>query len=59
MSINSYEEVRLTEELLKIDKWAEMVKYARTGVKHPDGYKNCKTFQKPNIAACGYHGWYD
>ena len=30
-TLNCYEEIQLTEELLKIDKWAGMVKYARTG----------------------------
>ena len=27
-TLNCYEEIQLTEELLKIDKWAGMVKYA-------------------------------
>ena len=28
-TLNSYEEVRLTKEILKIHKWADMAKYAR------------------------------
>ena len=61
-TLNSYEEVRLTEELLKIDKWAGMVKYARTGAEaNYIAIRIAKSFQKkkPNIAACGYHGWHD
>ena len=61
-TLNSYEEVELTEELLKIDKWAGMVKYARTGAEaNSIAIRIAKSFQKkkPNIAACGYHGWHD
>ena len=61
-TLNSYEEVRLTEELLKIDKWAGMVKYARTGAEaNSIAIRIAKSFKKkkPNIAACGYHGWHD
>lgn len=61
-TLNSYEEVQLTEELLKIDKWAGMVKYARTGAEaNSMAIRIAKSFQKkkPNIAACGYHGWHD
>ncbi len=61
-TLNSYEEVQLTEELLKIDKWAGMVKYARTGAEaNSIAIRIAKSFQKykPNIAACGYHGWHD
>ncbi len=61
-TLNSYEEVQLTEELLKIDKWAGMVKYARTGAEaNSIAIRIAKSYQKykPNIAACGYHGWHD
>ena len=61
-TLNCYEEVELTEELLKIDKWAGMVKYARTGAEaNSIAIRIAKSFQKskPNIAACGYHGWHD
>jgi len=61
-TLNCYEEVELTEELLKIDKWAGMVKYARTGAEaNSIAIRIGKSFQKskPNIAACGYHGWHD
>ena len=61
-TLNCYEEVELTHELLKIDKWAGMVKYARTGAEaNSIAVRIAKSFQKnkPNIAACGYHGWHD
>jgi len=61
-TLNCYEEVMLTEELLKIDKWAGMVKYARTGAEaNSIAIRIAKSYQKsrPNIAACGYHGWHD
>mgnify|MGYP001166220328 CR=1 FL=1 len=61
-TLNCYEEVQLTEELLKIDKWGGMVKYARTGAEaNSIAIRIAKSYQKnkPNIAACGYHGWHD
>ena len=49
-TLNSYEEVRLTEELLKIDKWAGMVKYARTGAEaNSIAIRIAKSFQKKNL----------
>jgi glutamate-1-semialdehyde 2,1-aminomutase len=60
-TLNSYEEVRLAESLLKINKWADMVKFARSG-----GEANSiavriarATTNKQQIAICGYHGWHD
>ena len=61
-TLNSFEEVKLTQELLKIDKWAGIVKYARTGAEaNSIAIRIAKSYQKhkPNIAACGYHGWHD
>ena len=62
-TLNCKEEYLLAKKLLKIDKWAQMVKFARTG-----GEANsiairiaraaCNT-KKQNIAICGYHGWHD
>ena len=55
------EEVLLAEELLKFNKWAGMVKFARSGgessqiaIRIARAYCN-----KENIAVCGYHGWHD
>jgi glutamate-1-semialdehyde 2,1-aminomutase len=60
-SLNCYEEILLTEKLLKIHKWAGMAKYARSG-----GEANALAIRiarsaskKENIAICGYHGWHD
>jgi len=61
-TLNTYDEVRLAEELLKLNKWADMAKFARTG-----GEANtiairiarASNNKKPNVAACGYHGWHD
>ena len=62
-TLNTYDEVNLASELLKINKWADMAKFARTGgeantiairiAKAASGKK------KQNIAVCGYHGWHD
>jgi len=60
-TLNSPEEVELAELLLKMDKWAGMVRYARTGgeamaiaVRIARAYTG-----KDKIAFCGYHGWHD
>ncbi len=62
-TLNCFEEVKLAKKLLKIHKWANKVKFARSG-----GEANalavriaraaCKN-KKTNIAICGYHGWHD
>ncbi len=60
-SLNCYEEYKLAEELLKINKWADMVKFTRGG-----GEANSLAVRiaraasgKQNVAFCGYHGWHD
>jgi len=60
-TLNSPEEVEITELLLKIHPWAGMVRFARTGgesmaiaVRIARAYA-----QKDKIAFCGYHGWQD
>ncbi len=60
-SLNCPEEVMLAERLIKINSWANMVKFARTG-----GEANAVAVRiaraasgKDNIAICGYHGWHD
>ena len=60
-TLNSYEEVRLSKAILKIHKWAKMVKFARSG-----GEANSiavriarASTKKKQIAVCGYHGWHD
>ena len=60
-SLNNYEEVKLSEILLKINPWADMVRLARTG-----GEANAISIRiaranskNDKIAFCGYHGWHD
>ena len=61
-TLNSFEEVRLASKLIKLNKWADMVKFARSG-----GEANtiairiarAKNEKKYNVAVCGYHGWHD
>ena len=62
-TLNCFEEVELAKELLKINRWAGMVKFARSGgeanaisIRIARAYNN---MNKQNIAACGYHGWHD
>ena len=60
-SLNSIEEILLAEKLTDIHKWADMVRFTRTG-----GEANSVATRiaraatgKDNIAICGYHGWHD
>jgi glutamate-1-semialdehyde 2,1-aminomutase len=62
-TLNCEEEYLLSKKLLSINKWADMVKFARTGgeanaiaVRIARAACNPK---KQNIAICGYHGWHD
>lgn len=60
-TLNSYEEVELAEELIKMHPWSESVRFARTGG------EACSiairiaraASQKDKILFCGYHGWHD
>jgi len=60
-TLNCPEEVYLAEELININEWAEMVRFARTG-----GEANAISIRiaraasgKDGVAICGYHGWHD
>lgn len=60
-TLNCPEEVYLAEELVKINPWSDMVKFARSG-----GEANAIAIRiaraasgKDNVAVCGYHGWHD
>jgi len=60
-TLNCPEEVHLAEELIKINPWADMVRFARTG-----GEANAISIRiaraasgKDGVAICGYHGWHD
>ncbi len=60
-TLNSYEEVRLTKEILKIHKWADMAKYARSGGEaNAIAIRIARSAAKNHkVAVCGYHGWHD
>lgn len=60
-TLNSPEEVELTELLIKLHPWADMARFARTGgeagaiaVRIARAYT-----KKDKVAICGYHGWHD
>ena len=60
-TLNSFEEVRLAEKLIKIHPWAEMVKFAKTGGEACTvAVRIARAASgKDKIAFCGYHGWHD
>ena len=60
-TLNSYEEIKLSELLIELHPWAQMAKFCRSG-----GEANALAIRiaraaakKENIAICGYHGWHD
>jgi glutamate-1-semialdehyde 2,1-aminomutase len=60
-SLSCPEEVYLAEELMEINPWADMVRFARSG-----GEANSIAIRiaraasgRDKVAICGYHGWHD
>jgi len=60
-TLNCPEEVFLSEKLIELHPWADMVRLARTG-----GEANSIAIRiaraasgKDKVAVCGYHGWHD
>ena len=60
-TLNCPEEVWLAEELIEMNPWAHMVRFARSG-----GEANAIAIRiaraasgKDKVAICGYHGWHD
>ena len=60
-TLNTSEEVKLAQNLLKLHPWAGMTKFARSG-----GEANAIAIRiaraaskKDHVAICGYHGWHD
>ncbi len=60
-TFNCPEEVFLAEQLIDMNPWADMVRFARTG-----GEANAIAIRiaraasgKDKVAICGYHGWHD
>ena len=60
-TLNNPDEVELAEMLLDINKWADQVKFARTGAEASTIALRLAraTTGKDNVAFCGYHGWHD
>lgn len=60
-TLNCPEEVQLAEQLISINEWADMVRFARSG-----GEANAIAIRiaraatgRDAVAVCGYHGWHD
>jgi len=60
-SLNSKEDILLSERLIEIHPWAQMVRLARTGAEANNvALRIAKTATgREKIALCGYHGWHD
>lgn len=60
-TLNCPEEVDLAELLIKLNPWADMVRYARTGGEAMAmAVRIARTrSEKDGVAFCGYHGWHD
>ena len=60
-TLNSNYEIFLAEKLIEIHKWADMVRFARTGGEaNSIAIRLARAYtKKDNIAVCGYHGWHD
>ena len=60
-TLNSNYEIFLAEKLIEIHKWADMVRFARTGGEaNSIAIRLSRAFtKKDNVAVCGYHGWHD
>jgi glutamate-1-semialdehyde 2,1-aminomutase len=60
-TLNCPEEVYLAETLLKINPWAQMVRFARTGGEaNALAIRIARAYSKSDkVAICGYHGWHD
>lgn len=60
-TLNSKDEIKLAESLIKIHKWADMAKFCKSGGEAClVAIRIARTFsKKQNIAFCGYHGWHD
>ena len=60
-SLNCPEEVYLANKLLSLHKWADKVKFARSGGEaNAIAIRIARAYAKNDkIAICGYHGWHD
>ena len=60
-TLNAPEEYLLAQKMLKINKWADQVKFARGGGEaNAIAIRIARAYsKKDNVAFCGYHGWHD
>ncbi len=60
-SLNCPEEIYLSEKLIEMHPWSDMVKLARTGGEaNAIAVRIARAYtHKEKIAVCGYHGWHD
>ena len=60
-TLNCPEEVFLSEKLIEMHPWADMVRLARTGGEaNAIAIRIARAFTgKDKVAICGYHGWHD
>ena len=60
-TLNSEDEIKLAKKLINIHRWAEMVKFCKSGGEAClVAIRLARSFiDKQNIAFCGYHGWHD
>jgi len=60
-TLNCPEEVELSERLVAIHPWADMVRLARSGGEaNAIAIRIARAFTgKDKVAVCGYHGWHD
>lgn len=60
-TLNSYEEVLLTEKMIELHPWAKMARYARTGGEAMAIAVRIARAKsgKDIVLFCGYHGWSD
>lgn len=60
-TLNCPEEVELAELLIRLNSWADMVRYARTGGEAMAVAVRIARARsgKDMVAFCGYHGWHD
>ena len=60
-TLNSLEEQSLAKELIKMHRWSDLAKFARTGGEaNAIAIRIARAYNKKfKIAICGYHGWHD
>lgn len=60
-TLNTPFEVELAEQLIALNPWSDMVRFARTGGEaNAISIRIARAYtQKDKIAICGYHGWHD